>query len=830
MYKKSILPLLKKWFSNRRVWKRAGLLAIMAFLIASGLIILWIATLRIPDLQSFQDKVLAGSTKIYDRTGNILLYDVNQNAKQQVVPFNQISKNIVNATIAIEDENFYTHSGIAFTSILRAIIVDIQTMRFSQGGSTITQQVIKNSLLTTDKRISRKIKEWVLSLKLEKVMPKDEILNLYLNGTTYGSNYYGVEEASQNYFGKKAADVGIAEAAYLAALPQAPSRYSPYGNHLDLLEARKNLVLQKMKQNGLITNAQYNAARSEKVTFKPQENHSIKSPHFVMYIKEYLEEKYGEDMVKSGNLKVVTTLDYEMQKKAEVTVKKYALKNVDNFGAENAGMVAIDPTTGQVLVMVGSRDYFDDKIQGNYNIALAQRQPGSAFKPFAYATAFNKGYTPETVLFDVPTQFSTSCDANGNPLRASADCYMPENYDKNFRGPISIRNALAQSINIPAVKTLYLVGIKDTINTAKQMGITSLTNSDQYGLTLVLGGGEVSPIEITSAYGVFANNGLRNNHTSILKITDKNGNVLEEYKPDATQVLPEQTALLINNILHDNAARLPLNGPGSPTDFPNREVALKTGTTNDSRDAWIIGYTPYIVVGAWAGNNNNTPMKKKPGATSGLIIAPMWRDFMDQILPDFPDETFKRPEPADMNLKPILRGEYMVNTGFGVEIHNILHWVNRADPTGPAPSSPASDSQYDLWEQPVRAWVFTHNVGIINPGTTSPIIPNPITPNPQPTTDTGATPRVTIQTPPNGQVFSKTDNITVNISYQSKYQLVRAEYFVNGVLVNTNNTFPFTYSFIPNKALPIPAINTLKVVVYDFYSNRGETQITFQVR
>ncbi len=828
MYSKSRWESLKRWFLSRHLWGRVIALAVVGFFICAGFFILWIATLKIPDLQSFQDKVLAGSTKIYDRTGNILLYDVNQNAKQQVVSFDKISPNIKNATIAIEDEKFYSHSGIELTSILRAIWVDIKTLKFSQGGSTITQQVIKNALLTTDKRISRKVKEWVLSLKLEKVMSKDDILNLYLNGTSYGSNYYGVEEASENYFGKSAADVSITEAAYLAALPQAPSRYSPYGNHLDLLEARKNLVLFKMNQNGFITNEQYEAAKKEKITFKKQDDHSVKAPHFVMFIKEYLEEKYGEDMVKNGNLKVVTTLDYEMQKKAETTVKEYALKNVENFGAQNAGLVAMDPTTGQILSMVGSRDYFDDKIEGNFNVTLAHRQPGSSFKPFAYATAFNKGYTPETVLFDVPTEFSTTCDANSNPLSPGATCYNPENYDHNYRGPMSLRNALAQSINIPAVKVLYLAGMKDTLTTAQQMGITSLSNVNQYGLTLVLGGGEVSLLEMTSAYGVFANNGLRNAYTGILKVTDKKDTVLEEYKPDATQVLPEQTALLINDILHDNNARLALNGPGSPTDFPNREVALKTGTTNDARDAWILGYTPHIVVGAWAGNNDNKPMVRRPGATSGLIIAPMWRSFMNQILTDYPTESFKRPEPTNLSLKPVLRGEYLVPDTFGIpQIHSILYWVNKNDPTGPAPSNPSADPQFNLWEPPVLAYAASH-YGTMNPtNPTNPTLPG------TPTEDihgVTAIPKIFIQTPFNGQSYQKTDRVNVTISHQNKYQLQRVEFYLNNISIGTAISEPFSFSFVPKNTPSNQTNNVLKVIAFDIHSNSAEATVSFQTR
>ncbi len=701
------------------------MVAIIAVFILAGFLAIWITTLKLPDVNSIQDRFLAGSTKIYDRTGTILLYDLGQNVRQQVVPYDDISQNMKNATIAIEDEKFYQHSGIEVTSIIRALLADIITLHFTQGGSTITQQVVKNSLLTTDKTISRKIKEWVLSMKLEQVMTKDQILNLYLNGTSYGGNYYGVEEASENFFGTSSKNLDIAQSAYLAALPQAPSYYSPFGNNRSALDDRKNLVLEKMLSNNFITQAQYDSAKAEKVTFLQQQDNSIKAPHFVMFIENYLEAKYGDDMVKNGNLKVITTLDYTLQAKAEAIVKQYALSNQKKFNASNAAMTAIDPTTGQILVMVGSRDYFDTTIDGNFNVTLAHRQPGSAFKPFVYATAFNEGYTPDTVVFDVPTQFSTACDAYGNPLSPGADCYTPQNYDNKFVGPISFRDALAQSRNVPSIKVLYLAGIQNSITTAQDMGITSLGDANQYGLTLVLGGGEVSPLEMTSAYGVFADNGIRNPYTGILSVTDANDNVLEQYTANPQQVLPTQSALLINDVLSDNTARLPLNGPGSSTDFPDRDVALKTGTTNNYRDVWTIGYTPQIVVGAWAGNNDDTPMTH---STSGLIVAPMWRAFMDVALADYPPVTFLKPAPTDPNLKPVLRGIWQGNQTYTIDsstgllatdqtpanlrvekaipnVHSILYWVNKDDPTGPAPTNPASDPQYSLWEPGVEAWV-----------------------------------------------------------------------------------------------------------------------------
>ena len=514
------------------------------FFIFCGFIALWISTFQMPDLQSFDTRKVTQSTKIYDRTGKILLYDVHRDIKRIVVPFENISKDIKNATVAIEDVEFYQHGGIKISSIIRSVFSNILSGSFSQGGSTITQQVIKNSLLTTEKTISRKLKEWVLSIELEKVMTKEQILAIYLNGNPYGGSIYGIEEASKTFFGKKALDVTLAEATYLAAIPKAPTYYSPYGQNKTKLDKRQKLILSKMIESNFITKKEYDKAIKEKVVFLPQEKYGIRAPHFVEFIKQYLVDKYGEAVVQEQGLKVITTLNYDLQTKSEEIAKRKALENKIQFDAENVSIVALDPKTGQILAMVGSRDYFDKEIDGNFNVSLAHRQPGSTFKPFVYATAFKKGYTPDTVVFDLPTEFQTSCTPEGNPidpnatLSSSTACYMPENYDNQYLGPISLRNALAQSRNIPSIKTLYLAGIKDSIETAKSMGIKSLSEDpNQYGLTLVLGGGEVSLLDMVSAYGVFANDGIRNPYTAILSVEDLQGNVLETYTQNPQTIL-----------------------------------------------------------------------------------------------------------------------------------------------------------------------------------------------------------------------------------------------------------------------------------------------------
>lgn len=693
---------------------------VIGFIGAGGLLI-FISTLDIPDLSAFEQRRVLQSTKIYDRTGEIVLYDLNQDVKRTVIPYESISHHIKNATVAIEDDTFFSHWGIRPLRIMKAVIDNLTSgdLLGGQGGSTITQQVIKNALLERDKTITRKIKEWILALRLEQVLTKEEILWHYLNESPYGGTIYGVEEASRSFFGKSASDVTLAEAAYLAALPQRPTYFSPHGNNRDALEERKNSVLDKMLDLGFINQEEYDAAKVEEVQFLSDPNTGIRAPHFVMYIREQLVEKYGEEDLASRGLRVITTLDYELQEKAEEIVKEYALSNETEFDASNAALVAMDPKTGDILTMVGSRDYFDEEIDGNYNVALAERQPGSSIKPFIYAKAFEKGYTSATTVFDVRTQFSTTCSPDNTT--SEGGCYSPNNYDNAFRGPVSLRNALAQSLNIPAVKVLYLAGMQESIKLARDAGLSTLTDWQRYGLTLVLGGGEVRLLDMVSAYSVFANEGEKVPVRSILKIEEADGTVIEdnEETPEKQRIMDRNAALQISDILSDNVARTPLYGANSLLNIEGRDVASKTGTTNDRRDAWIFGYTPNLVVGAWAGNNNNASMNE----ISGLIISPLWRAFMDVALEKLPDESFPEPDPIPSDLKPVLRSNgYVVDAASIVSnldsntdlagilsamndsTHSILHFVNKDDPRGPYPTNPASDGQYYLWEYGVTIW------------------------------------------------------------------------------------------------------------------------------
>ena len=682
---------------DKYFWKNVALFGAGIFVLLTAIIVIWLASLQIPDFRAFTERKIENSTRIYDRTGEVLLYDLNKDTKKTDVTFEKMGVNIKNATLAIEDAEFYNHGGIRVSSIIRAVLANFFSTGRTQGGSTITQQLVKNTLLTQERSYTRKIKEWVLAIKIDKTLPKDKIFEAYLNENPYGGNIYGVEEASRAYFNKHAIDLTIAEAAYLAAIPQSPTLLSPYGKNLDKLEARKNLVLARELELKFITQEEYDQAKKQIVAFMPQSNTGIKAPHFVFFIKEYLEEKYGVDMVATGGLKVTTTLDYELQTKGEEIVKEGALKNEKDWNGENASLVAIDPKTGQILTMIGSRDYFDKTIDGNFNVATAVRQPGSSFKPFIYATAFNKGFTPSTVLFDLPTEFQTTCNAYGKALagHSQSECYMPQNYDGKTRGPMSLRDALAQSINIPAVKLFYLSGMSDSLKTSEDMGISTLGNINRYGLTLVIGGGEVKLLDITSAYGVFGNNGIRNPYTGILKVEDKNGQVYEEFEEKPVEVLPKNTALTISDILKDDASRAPTFGANSVLNIPGRDVAVKTGTTNNNKDAWTIGYTPSIAVGVWAGNNDNKPMRKGGASLAG----PIWNKFINEALRKLPDEKFEAPDLyIDPQTKPILRGFWQGS------VHTILYSVNKNDITGPAPTDPTSDPQFSHWEIPIQNW------------------------------------------------------------------------------------------------------------------------------
>ena len=808
----------------------------------------------LPDPEKFNERQVVQSTKIYDRTGTVILYDIHGEEKRTIIPTEEIPQIVKDATVVIEDDNFYHHFGVDLKGIARAFFTNLRGDEIRQGGSTITQQFIKNAVLTPERTYTRKIKEAILALELERKYSKEEILTFYLNQVPYGSNAYGVEAAAQTYFSKNARDLTLAEAALLAALPQATTYYSPYGSHTDDLKARQEHILDKMADFGYAQQEEVDAAKSQELKFSPQK-HGLKAPHFVMFVQEYLESKYDSDYIQQAGLKVYTTLDLELQEMAEAVVAEGAANN-EKYGASNAALVAIDPKSGQILTMVGSKDYYDIENDGNYNVATSpNRQPGSSFKPFAYATALKKGFTPETVLFDLKTSFGK----HGPPGQQKE--YMPNNYDNTFRGPLTLKDALAQSLNLPSVKTLYLAGLHDTIDTAQDMGITTLKDRSRYSLALVLGGGEVKLLDEVAAYGVFATEGLKHPVNFILKIEDTNGEIIEEHKDEPEQVLDAQIARQITDMISDNAARAPAFGLYSKLVLPNRPAAAKTGTTENYRDGWTVGFTPSLVAGVWAGNNDNTPMRRGPGAS---VAAPIWNSFMRQayelkipqeneelkdnefVLPENV-EYFTAPAPTPDGIKPVLRGqlaydnmvkidrisgklateytppELIIEKSFQ-EVHSILFYVDKNNPRGDYPENPEADEQFNNWEMPVLEWAKNPNCTT----STCPIF-NQLPPTEYDDVHIPANrPTVNITSPDQGDRISDS-TITIKASASAKLGVKQLDFFINDRLVGTDATKPYSVTVNLNSYLKKPyTSNTkqyIKVRAYDTVLNRQEDSL-----
>lgn len=699
-------------------WRRLGpTLAIAAgagLLVSAGTVLWWSKDL--PNPQNIGQRQVVQSTKIFDRTGTHLLYEIGE-VRRTTIALNDIATHLRSATLAAEDDQFYQHHGIDLFGIARGVILKPLSGQRTQGGSTITQQLIKNSILTSERTLRRKVKEVVLALELEQRFSKDEILTMYLNEIPYGSRAYGVEAAAQTFFGTSARDITLAQAATLAALPKAPSYYSPYGSHREDLKRRQEYILQRMVDLKMVSQEQADRATAEQLSFRPQRE-SIEAPHFVFYVKEFLESQFGQRVVEQGGLKVITTLDYRLQKIAE-TVLQERRSNLNQLGASNASLVALDPKTGDILAMSGSIDYFDESIDGNVNVSVRHRSPGSSIKPFIYAAAFLKGYTPDTILIDAETDFGKG--------------YTPKNYDLSQRGPVTMRQALANSLNIPAVKTLYLAGIRNATDLAQKMGMSSLNDPDRYGLSLVLGGGEVRLIDLASAYGVFAADGTRHPHRALLSVQDGTTTVFdaaeENDKQPAESALPTPVAQRITNILSDNAARAMVFGTGSPLQLGTRPVAAKTGTTQGFRDGWTVGFTPSLVAGVWVGNNDNSPMGSRGEAVR--TAGPVWNAFMRRALENTPIEQFTPPPPLTNVPHAIMRGEIPevkakwdreTNTYYSAdcpialgqpvtvkEIHSLLFSVQRDNPLGPPPARAEADPQFDRWEAAVAAWIDKHN-------------------------------------------------------------------------------------------------------------------------
>lgn len=815
---------------NRRkkksVWKKRLLLIffslVVLFTIFTLIFLAWL-TKDLPNPDQLLEREIAQTTTIYDRSGEHVLYEIFGDEKRTLIMLDDIPKHVVQASIAIEDKNFYKHSGFSVWAIARTLVTNILYGK-KAGGSTLTQQFVKNAVLGPEKKYTRKIKELVLAQRIEKKFSKDEILQMYLNEIPYGSNAYGVEAASQKYFAKSVKDVNVAEAALLAALPQAPSRYSPYGPNKDLLLGRKDYILNLMQEQGYISEQEKNAALAYEINFKtPAAN--IKAPHFVMYIRAILSEKYGEKNIEQGGYKIYTTLDWDMQEMAEKIIKEKIDEYGERYNASNASLVAIDPKTGQILSMVGSYDYFNNDIDGQFNVSTSPRQPGSSLKPLVYASLFELGYNPNTLLYDVETNFSL------NP----SEPYTPKNYNNKESGPVSIKDALATSLNIPAVKAIYLSDVKNVLSLAEEMAYSTFTDKSRFGLSLVLGGGEVKLLEHVNAYSAFAREGLMHKESGILKVLDKNGNILEEYQESEKRVLSENTARMINYILSDNEARAPAFGLRNTLNIEGREVAAKTGTTNDYRDAWTIGYTPSMVVGVWVGNSNNDEMSR--GAGGSTVAGPIWNSFMLEALKDQPKEIFKKPEIKETGkaiidgviekkiieldtVSGLLATEYTPSNlieGIEVEDHKtILHFVNKENPLGSIPENPENDPQYLVWQKAIDDWF--KDLDEENTFFVPTEYDNIHIPENKPTV---------IITEPNNNANINDNNLAVSLNISSKNDILKTDYFINGVFWYSTNSWSKLsikdISFLPNGA------HKLTVQACDSYYNCQSEEKYFNV-
>jgi len=820
----------KEFIFSRGFFKFIAILIIVGFLGAVGLFV-W-ASRDLPNPNQLMDREVAQSTKIYDRTGETVLYDIHGDKQRTLIQLKDIPNYVKNATIAVEDKNFYNHKGFSVLAILRTAVTDILFHK-SAGASTLTQQFVKNAILSSEKTFTRKIKEIILAYRIEQKFSKDEILQMYLNEIPYGSTAYGVEAASQKYFNKDAKDLTLAEAAVLAALPQSPSYYF---NHQDALLSRQKYILGLMVEQGYITQEEADKAKAEKITFAPQSS-NITAPHFVMYVKELLTEKYGEKMVEEGGLKIITTIDLYKQQAAEEAINDWWNKNkvsddsiYNKYGASNAALVSIDPKTGQILAMVGSRDYFNNDIDGQVNIATSPRQPGSSLKPLVYSTLFTKGYTPNTILYDVDTNFSSD---PSNP-------YEPKDYDLKERGPVSIRQALAGSLNIPAVKATYLAGLDNVISLAQKFGYTTLNDKDRFGLSFALGGAEVSLLEHTDAYGVFAREGVYHPSSAILKVEDKNGKVLEEWKNEEQNVLDQNIVRETNSILADNSARAFIFGEKNYLTLGDRPVGAKTGTTNDYKDAWTMGFTPSIVTGVWVGNNDNKEMKK--GSDGSIVAAPIWNEYMKKILGDTPIETFNAPEIPTT-------GKAVLDGGVGGQIvkldkitkllatdltppdlveekifnqpHDILFYVDKNDPLGPVPTDPNQDPQFILWDKPVQDWYKKQSGGTLDFSSES--IPTQY--DNVHTLDNK--PIISISSPLNNQIISN-EKLSTNIQVSAPRGVTQVNYYLDNNLFTQKLNGSFN---LDNYSLDFlnGGYHNLKIQACDDVENCADTSVEINV-
>ena len=814
---------IKRWIKKLFI---TGLYAALIFCIYIIGAFAWYSR-SLPNPNKLLERNISQSTKIYDREGKTVLYDVHGAERRTLVKLSDVPEYMKGATISAEDRYFYQHGGFNLFAMFKGVIVDPLLGRSVRGGSTLTQQFVKNSILTNERRISRKIKEFILSYRIEKLFSKDEILQMYLNEIPYGSVSYGVQSASQAYFNKDVQDISLAQAAVLAALPKAPSYYSPYGSHRDALIIRQQYILDQMVETGYVAKDQAEAAKKEKLEFAVKRE-SIIAPHFVMYIKEKLSQELGAEYVETGGLKVITTLDLEKQKMAEDAVVAGVEKKGKQFGFRNAALISLDPASGQILAMVGSKDYFDTENDGNVNVTTSLRQPGSSIKPLVYLAALQKGYTPDTVLYDVDTIFKTETKD-----------YHPTNYDGKQHGPVTMRQALAGSLNIPAVKTLYLVGVQSMIDLLEMFGYTTFEDRSRFGLSLTLGGGEVRLIEHAAAYAALANEGVYNPPVGILRVEDGKGNVLMEFKKAERKAIDQKSVETLNSILSDDSARSFVFGAGGPLTLPGRPVAAKTGTTNDYKDAWAMGFTPNMVAGVWVGNNDSTEMKK--GADGSVIAAPIWNEYMKKATAKLPVVGFA-PVEKEVTGKAALDGD--VSAAKTVKIdkysgklatdltpasaviekkfkdaHCILHYVYKDDPRGGAPTDPGkADSAYANWEKGVRDWLQkqAEKEGVI--------LANEVPPAEYDDIHTEANkPAVFIVNPTNGQTITS-PVIDASVSASSARGVAKVEYYLDNTLLAAQSVSPYNLHYLLSSYF-VRGYHKLRVRAYDDVENSNEAEV-----
>lgn len=812
----------------RKVLKIVGVACLVGFfagVLGIGLLFAWVSR-DLPSPDRLLSRDIQKSTKIWDRSGEHLLYEIHGEQNRTLVELDEISDVAVKAAIVSEDKSFYEHKGFQLKSLIRAALQSFRRGRV-EGTSTITQQLIKNAVLTNERALTRKAKELILAYQIENKFTKDEILKMYFNEIPYGSSSYGIQAAAHSYFGKDAKDLDAAEGALIAAMTKAPSRLSPYGNNKEELVWWQRFILDDMAKEGFITAEEAEAAKAIDIIakVKPRRD-AIEAPHFVLHVKELLSETYGVSDVEKGGLNVITTLDYEKQAFAEESVTE-GMEAVKEYGGSNAALLSMDPKTGQVLAMVGSADYFSDEIDGNVNVTLRQRQPGSSFKPIAYAAAFEKGFTPSTVVFDVETDFPTD---QGKP-------YHPRNYDLSEHGPVTLKKALAGSLNIPAVKALYLAGIAKTIDFAEKLGYGTLADRSRFGLSLVLGGAEVRLVEHVAAFSAFATEGTYRAPAFILKVQAPDGSVIEEWKDEPVEhVMQVETARNINDILSDNGARAYVFGERNYLTLPDRPVAAKTGTTNLFVDAWTMGYTPNLAAGVWVGNNDSTQMKSK--ADGSRVAAPIWQAYMKKALAGLPIEWFAEPQPI-VTGKPVLDGQAgeiavkidkfsgklatentpptAIEERIYRQAHDILYYVDKDDPRGPYPADAHEDPQYVAWESAVAAWAEK------NGWSTTGEPPTEV----DDVHDDAFSPIVTFELPADGAEISAR-TFQARVQAGAPRGVKRVEFSIDGITLATASSYPW------EGTVTLPStygrgFYTLRATAFDDIEHAGSQDITINV-